>query len=99
MSCAEEGVFCERLINLLTISDMDPAYEKYGKAVRTSHSARLEEVSSVRPFHIHDVAHNQKNAEASLTRGTHFDGNCIYDATDLVILLSSVDNELYGCLN
>ena len=53
VSCAEEGVFSERLINLLTISDMDPAHEKYGKSVRISHSARLKEVSSVRPFHIH----------------------------------------------
>ena len=39
-------------------------------------------------FHIHDIGHQVKNAQASLERGTHFDGTNIYDATDLTLTLS-----------
>ena len=34
----------------------------------------------VKPFHIHDIGHKIKNAEALLERGTNFDGRNTYES-------------------
>lgn len=97
-NCAEIGVQCVRFKVLVTISDMAPNQEKYGKVV----SGSLKDMMSGErdgPFHIHDIGHMVKNAECSLERGTHFDGQYSYDANDLVVLLSSVNEEQYRKLD
>ena len=45
-------------------------------------------------YHIHDIGHQIKNAQASLERGTHFDGRFAYDFTDLSLLLTTAEDEV-----
>ena len=45
-------------------------------------------------YHIHDIGHNLKNSQASLDRGTHFDGKSCYDSTDLAIPMTTAPDEL-----
>ena len=47
------------------------------------------------PSHIIDAGHMAKNAEAALERGIHFDGKYSYDATDLAVMMSTVDESLH----
>ena len=42
--------------------------------------------------HIHDIGHQPKNGQATLERGTNFDGKHAYDSTDLSMLLNYNDN-------
>ena len=51
--------------------------------------------SVIKPYHVHDVGHNIKNAEASLEKGPHFDGEHTYDSTDLTVLLSTLESQRY----
>ena len=84
--CTELGLRCVRFRIPVTVSDEAPTYEKYGKLV----SGTLEQLISGEkqgPFHIHDIGHMVKNAEASLERGTHFDGKYSYDSNDLVVVM------------
>ena len=50
-------------------------------------------------YHIHDIGHQVKNVQASLERGTHFDGENIYDATDLTLIMSTGTNEVAEKMN
>ena len=43
--------------------------------------------------HIHDVGHHLKNAQASLERGTHFEGSYTYDSKDLWVAASTSEEE------
>ena len=45
-------------------------------------------------YHIHDIGHQIKNAQASLERGTHFDGRFAYDSTDLSLLFTTAEDEV-----
>ena len=49
--------------------------------------------------HIHDVGHQFKNAQASLECGMHFDGQNVYDATDLSLIMSTGSNEVAEKMN
>ena len=51
--------------------------------------------SVTKPYHVHDIRHNTKYAEASLERGSHFDGEHTYDSTDLAVLLSTLESQRY----
>eukprot|EP00795_Rhopilema_esculentum_P007961 gene7961-13857_t len=79
---------------------MDPSYEKYGKSVSKdlTESFNSNHVDSD-VIHIHDIGHNIKNAEASLERGTHFDGKPVYDSSDIAVLMANLDGEHYQKLN
>ena len=70
---------------LLSISDQVSCYEKYGSSLSSSLWDTLDgqEKLSYLMSHIHDVGHHLKNAQASLERGTHFDGHFTYDSKDL----------------
>ena len=89
-------VICRRFRVMLSIYDQDPAYEKFGHLISTSLTDFLDGNGSLSyPFyHIHDIGHNLKNSQASLDRGTHFDGKHCYDSTDLAILLTTVSDEV-----
>ena len=43
--------------------------------------------------HIHDIGHHLKNPQASLERGTHFDGHFTYDFKDLWIAACSSNEQ------
>ena len=96
--CASLNIKCDRFKVFFTISDMDPSYEKYGKLVSKSFSDFLNERSSG-TYHFHDIGHNIKNAEASLERGSHYNGKHTYDSSDVAIILSSAEGEDYQILN
>ena len=89
-------VICRRFRVMLSISDQDPAYEKFGHLISTSLTDFLDGNGSLSyPFyHIHDIGHNLKNSQTSLDRGTHFDGKHCYDSTDLAILLTTALDEV-----
>ena len=91
-----EDITCTRARILLSISDQESAYEKFGKEISTSvESFRDGDGPLQFPFyHIHDIGHQVKNAQASLERGTHFDGRHSYDSTDLSLLLSSAKDDV-----
>ena len=83
-----------RFLVLLSISDQAFCYEKYGKSVSSSLWDTLDgqRKLSYPMRHIHDVGHHLKNAQATLERGTHFDGHSTYDSKDLLIA-SCTSNE------
>ena len=87
-------VTCIRFRVMLSISDQDSAYEKFGHMISTSLEDFLAGNRTLSyPFcHIHDIGHNLKNSQASLDRGTHFDGEHIYDSTDLALLTTVPDD-------
>ena len=95
--CAEysfngEMVSCTRFRCLLTCSDMDKSYAKFGIQIAQQFDTALnDEDESFGPpsIHINDIGHNIKNAEASLERGMHWNGSVSYDANDLAIMLAS----------
>ena len=85
---------------MISCSDMDPSYEKYGKSVSTDFTESLNsnhDDSDV--IHIHGIRHNIKNAEASLERGSHFDGETVYDSSDIAVLMANLNGEHYQTLN
>ena len=91
-------VTCKRLRILLSISDQDSAYKKMGK--HTSQAvAKYSSEFSFPICHIHDVGHQFKNAQASLEHGTHFDGQNVYDATDLSLIMPTGSNEVAEKMN
>ena len=94
-------VTCKRLRILLSISDQDSAYEKMGKHISQAVAEYLSNDSefSFPICHIHDVGHQVKNAQASLERGTHFDGQNVYDATYLSLIMSTGSNEVAKKMN
>ena len=67
---------CIRLHAIISCSDdIGLIYARYGKDI----SVRFDQLDYIDNqnwplFHVHDFGHNLKNAEASLERGTHFDG-------------------------
>ena len=91
--CRERNVkaACVRFNVLLTISDQAPPYEKFGRSVSTSLQNFLDGFGKYpHPFrHIHDIGHHLKNAQASLERGTNFDGKYTYDSRGLWVLSST----------
>ena len=95
------NIECRRFRILLSISDQDSAYEKMGKHISEAYDDYLEnDIELLFPFyHIHDIGHKVKNAQASLERGTHFDGENIYDATDLTLIMSTGTNEVAEKMN
>ena len=104
--CAEEiiskheNITCGRFKTMISCSNMDPSYEKYGKSVSTDFTESLNsnhDDSGV--IHIHDIGHNIKNAETSLERGTHFDGETVYDSSDIAVLMANLNGEHYQRLN
>ena len=84
-----------------SISDQDPAYHKFGQEISISLEDFLNGFGEFDfPFfHFHDIGHQIKNAQASLERGTHFDGTNSYDATDLVLTLSATNDETSTLMN
>ena len=84
-----------------SISDQDPAYHKFGQEI----SINLEDFLNGFDefdfpfFHFHDIGHQIKNVQASLERGTHFDGTNSYDAIDLVLMLSATNDETSALIN
>jgi hypothetical protein len=88
--CAVLNLSCCRFKVVLTVSDMVPSYEKYGKSV-----PGIFEELLLSPTHVHDISHSIKNAEASLERGTHFNGHSSNDAEDLAVLITSIEDDLY----
>ena len=95
------NIECRRFRILLSISDKDSAYEKTGKHISETLADYLEnETEFLYPFfHIHDIGHQVKNAQASLERGTHFYSTNIYDATDLTLIMSTGTNEVTEKMN
>ena len=95
------NIECRRFRILLSISDQDSAYEKMGKHISETLADYLEnETEFLYPFfHIHDIGHQVKNAQASLERGTQFDGTNIYDATNLTLIMSTGTNEVTEKMN
>ena len=61
------------------------------KQLNSSATALSDEDESFGPpsIHIHDIGHNIKHAEASLKRGTLWNGSVSYDANDLAIMLAN----------
>ena len=75
-----------RFSMLLSISDEASCYEKYGSSVSSLWDTLDGQGKLSYPMrHIHDVGHHLQNAQASLERGTHFDGHFTYDSKDLWI--------------
>ena len=72
---------------------MDPAYEKYCKT--TNKSFEDMQNSILNPYHVSDIGYNIKNTESSLKRGSNFDGRHTYDSTDLAVLLSTLESQMY----
>ena len=95
------NIECKRLCILLSISDQDSAYEKMGKHISEALADYTEnDTEFLFPFyHISDTNHQVKNAHASLERGTHFDGENIYDATNLTLIMSTGTNEVAKKMN
>ena len=93
--CLRREQKCIRFSVLLSISDQAPCYEKYGRSVSSSLQDILDgQGKSEFPMrHIHDVGHHLKNAQASLERGTHFDGNYTYDSKDLWVAASTSEEQ------
>ena len=89
-------VTCIRFRVMLSISDQDSAYEKFGHMISTSLEDFLAGNGTLSyPFcHIHDIGHNFKNSQASLDRGTHIDGEHIYDSTDHALLLTTAPDDV-----
>ena len=87
-----EMVSCTRFICLSTCSDMDTSYAKFGiQTAQQFDTALNDEDESLEPpsIHINHNGHNIKNAEASLERGTHWNGSVFYDADNLAIMLTN----------
>ena len=95
------NIECGRFRILLSISDQNSAYEKMGKHISEALDDYLENDTEFLFlfYHIHDIGHQVKNAQASLERGTHFDGENIYDATDLTLIMSTGTNEVAEKMN
>ena len=93
--CLRRENKCIRFSVLLCISDQAPCYEKYGRSVSSCLQDILDgQGKSEFPMrHIHDVGHHLKNAQASLERGTHFDGSYTYDSKDLWVAASTSEEE------
>ena len=93
--CLRRENKCIRFSVLLSISDQAPCYEKYGRSVSSCLQDILDgQGKSEFPMrHIHDVGHHLKNAQASLERGTHFDGSYTYDSKDLWVAASTSEEE------
>ena len=81
---------------MLSNSEQESAYEKFGKEVSTSIEAFNDGKGSLDYplYHIHDIGDRIKNAQASLERRTHFDGRYAYDSTDLSLLLTTAEDEV-----
>ena len=81
---------------------MDTSYAKFGiQTAQQFGTALNDEHESFGPpsTHIHDIGQNIKNAEASLKRGTHWNGSVSYDANDLAIMLANPpSNDVYSKL-
>jgi len=76
-----DDITCTRAHILLSISDQESAYEKFGKEISTSDESFGDGDGPLQFlfYHIHDIGHQVKNAQASFERGTHFDGRHSYD--------------------
>ena len=94
----DAGLICVRFKIQVTVSDMASSYEKYGKEVSGTLSGIMAG-EKVGPYHIHDIGHMVKNAECSLEIGTHFDGKYSYNASDMAVLLTYVEDSQYEKLN
>ena len=46
-------------------------------------------------FHFHDIGHNLKNAQASLERGTLFDGKYSFDVIDILLSLITSKDDVF----
>ena len=87
-----EMVSCARFRCLLTCSDMDTSYAKFGiQTAQQFDTALSDEDESFGPpsVHISRIGHNIKNAEASLERDTQWNGSVSYAANDLAIMLAN----------
>ena len=73
---------------------MDPAYEKYDKTTNKSFEDMRNSI--INQYDVHDNGHNIKNAEATLERGSHFDGEHTYGSTDLAVLLLTLESQRNG---
>ena len=95
------NIECRRFLILLSISDQDSAYEKMEKHISEALADYLEnDTEFLFPVLPHyGIGHQVKNAQASLERGTHFDGENIYDATDLTLIMSTETNEVAEKMN
>ena len=97
------NIECRRFRILLSISDQDSAYEKMRKHISEALADYLPVDNDTEFlflfYHIHDIGHQVKNAQASLERGTHFDGENICDATDLTLIMSTGTNEVAEKIN
>ena len=80
---------------MISISDQDPTYEKYGKSVSFSLQDFLTGLSHISFPYFNDVGHHIKNSQAALERGTLFDGRYNFDATDILSALITSKNESY----
>ena len=75
---------------------MDPTYAHYGKDIFVRFNQLDDiDIQNWSLFHVHDFGYNLKNAEASLERGTHFDGTTSYDGNDLATLFTTCNDEMY----
>ena len=92
LNCSKP-IECKRLVPLISISEMDPAYEKYCKT--TNKSFEDMQNSILNPYHVSDIGYNIKNTESSLKRGSNFEGRHTYDSTDLAVLLSTLESQMY----
>ena len=67
-SCAQKSlnfskrIECKRLVPLISVSDMDPAYEKYDKTINKSFEDMRNSI--INQYDVHDNGHNIKNTEA-----------------------------------
>ena len=50
-------------------------------------------------MHIHDIGHKVKNGQAALERGTHFDFEHCYEATDFSLVMLSCSTEIADRMN
>ena len=85
-----EIVSCTGFRCLLTCSDTDTSYAKYGIQTAQQFDTSLnDEDESFGPpsIHINHIGHNIKNAEADFASGTHWNGCVSYHANDLAIML------------
>ena len=92
-----QSTHCLRFRVLVSISDQDSTHEKYGKSVSYSLQEFLNGQSplSFPYFHFHDIGYHLKNAQASLERGTLFDGKYSFDATDILLSLITSKDDVF----
>ena len=70
---------------------MDASYAKFGIQTAQQFDTALndeDESFGLPSVHINHIGHNIKDTEASLERGTHWNGSVSYDANDLAIMLA-----------